>query len=234
MRRQGTRQEDFVQYIRADSSFERWVRECFERPLAGGACVCGTDLDHDFETPVQALEWRARLFASAGSLLHDYSNEQVAQGLDHLASHSHSDDMLALAAPSIPSDVRIRCLESFVPLFRDVFAVRCAPLLSSVPSSSSNPLNGVCYMWWDAMDYYPGPEEPGRRPVDLVAVRTMGELLDLESIACKESAVHGLGHWRHAYREQVEALLDAALASAHDWPPGLTAYAERARHSYVL
>lgn len=223
-----------MQHIRADSSFERWVRETFDRPSAVRACVCRTDLDHEFASSVQALAWRARLFEGAGSLLRDYSDEQVAQGLDHLTSHGHTDDMLALAEPSIPSDVRIRCLDSFVPLFRDVFAVRCEPLLSSGASTPPRPLNGVCYMWWDAMDYVPGPADPERRPVDLAAVRTMGTILGQGSIVCIESAIHGLGHWRRAYPEEVEALLAAAQASARGWPPALTAYAERARHSYVL
>jgi hypothetical protein len=222
-----------MKHIDANSSFEQWVADVFDRP-PGASCVCRTDSDHVFDEAATALEWRSRLFREAGTRLRGYTDDQVAQGLDHLSSHAHSDDMLALADPSVPAEVRSHCLESFVPLFRDVFRVRCVAALTHGAAIRGERLNGVCFMWWDAMDYYPGPADPGRRPVDLVAVRVMGQLLDLDSIACKESAVHGLGHWRWKYPEAVEPLLDVAIANARDWPPGLLEYAQQARWREVL
>jgi hypothetical protein len=41
---------------------------------------------------------------------------------------------------------------------------------------------------------------------------TMATVLDLESLACTESALHGLGHWHRAYPERVEGLIDGFLA----------------------
>ena len=142
--------------------------------------------------------------------------------------------MLALAEASVPDDVRVRCLDSFFPLFRDVFKPRCTVGLSHLDQCPGNPLNGVCYMWWDAMDFYPGPEDPARRSVDRAALEVMGHLLELDSVPCKESAIHGLGHSRSAYPSIVEPMLDAAMVRARDWPAGLLAYAQQARWHYIL
>jgi hypothetical protein len=46
--------------------------------------------------------------------------------------------------------------------------------------------------------------------VELLAV--MKEILTLDSLACQESALHGLSHWRHHYSRFVEG------PSTISWP----------------
>ena len=40
------------------------------------------------------------------------------------------------------------------------------------------------------------------------ALQTMDRILQLKSIACQESALHGLGHWHRDYREKVSHIID--------------------------
>ncbi|SPP97647.1 protein of unknown function [Bradyrhizobium vignae] len=50
------------------------------------------------------------------------------------------------------------------------------------------------------------------------ALQTMDRILQLKSIACQESALHGLGHWHRDYREKVSHIIDR-FCEAH---PGST------------
>lgn len=58
-------------------------------------------------------------------------------------------------------------------------------------------------------------------------------LLAIPHDACRESALHGLGHWAHHY-PQVAGIVDEFLSSAPGLRPELIAYAERARIGNVL
>jgi len=79
--------------------------------------------------------------------------------------------------------------------------VVCSSLLAALVSPERNvtgPLNYVCYMWWDE---FPSIASAGDSDLPMLhdaALRTMERILLLSSLACQESALHGLGHWQHA------------------------------------
>ena len=58
--------------------------------------------------------------------------------------------------------------------------------------------------------------------------------LQLDSIPCRESALHGLGHWQHAYPEQVGEIIDRFSMSHRQLPEKLQAYMMNAYTGYVL
>jgi len=62
----------------------------------------------------------------------------------------------------------------------------------------------------------------------------MTNALALDSIACQESALHGLGHWHGAYPDEVEAIVDRFLAAHPTSRPELLTYARSARSGCVL
>ena len=62
----------------------------------------------------------------------------------------------------------------------------------------------------------------------------MAEILALDSLACQESALHGLGHWQHAYPEEVQQIIDRFLNANKNLRPELAAYARSARTGCVL
>ena len=61
-----------------------------------------------------------------------------------------------------------------------------------------------------------------------VALRTMARILGLQSLACQESALHGLGHWQPGHDRQVCAIIDGFLAANPEIDPRLISYAKAA------
>ena len=50
-----------------------------------------------------------------------------------------------------------------------------------------------------------------------------------ESIACRESALHGLGHWHDVYPAEVELIIDRFLSGYRELRPETVNYAKIAR-----
>ncbi len=65
----------------------------------------------------------------------------------------------------------------------------------------------ICFMWWDvlAYGYYmangKAEDEDGER-VQQAMFETLKKILEIDSGDCQESALHGLGHLKHAETEQ--------------------------------
>ena len=87
-------------------------------------------------------------------------------------------------------------------------------------------------MWWD-ISFRLEDEEPERRKLDPEILRVMGRILELESLACKESALHGLGHWQEDYPSEVREIIDRFLSRSEGERPGLLEYAAQAREGNV-
>jgi hypothetical protein len=129
---------------------------------------------------------------------------------------------------------RLRCVRSCEPLFRKLLLPRCSPHLSHRDEPGSAPLNAVCYMWWDNMPIYGGPVPEDRNALHLAALETMAAILRFDSLACQESALHGLGHWRRAFPGEVERLIDEFLGFHPNARPELRTYARNARCGCIL
>jgi hypothetical protein len=69
--------------------------------------------------------------------------------------------------------------------------------------------------------------------IDTACLKVMRLTLDLDSDACRESALHGLGHWAYLYPQQVKTIIDAWLARNRQLTGELKAYALAARRGYV-
>jgi hypothetical protein len=59
-------------------------------------------------------------------------------------------------------------------------------------------------------------------------------MLALPHDACRESALHGLGHWHHAYPDQTADIIDEFLARNEGIRDELRRYAMAARCGCVL
>ena len=123
------------------------------------------------------------------------------------------------------------CVQACESLFRKLFLPRCSPHLSHRDEPGRSPLNAVCYMWWDIMPVYGGPRLEDRYALHRAALHVMATVLDFESLACAESALHGLGHWHRAYPERVEGLIDGFLATHSGARPELLTYARSTRYA---
>ncbi|HVW07480.1 MAG TPA: hypothetical protein VHC90_02805 [Bryobacteraceae bacterium] len=200
-------------------------------------------IEHVFDDASEGREWRGReddvpelmaaIFERAGELLTDFSDAQLDQGFWYL--------MGAFGWPSVlvnegtPAAMRLRVLRSFVPLFEKVMAVRCTPDLGHLCEDGGIALNSSCYMWWDLLDLNLTAKDWIEFDPEVTMV--LRRILAIQHDACRESALHGIGHLIERYGADSEALpqiIDEFLHKTPGMRPELAAYAANARRGCVL
>lgn len=219
-----------------DLSYDDWVEHAFshEVRLHGNAWFFDKDPPWWNPSPAVAVEYFSKLFSTPEQALAYFSDAQIAQGLTYLVNTSASGDSGWLYSRAVPSTDRLRCIESIHTLFARIFDRRCAPVLSHIDEPGATPLNGVCYMWWDVFPSVALPGDPDRDTLNVATIDVMRRSLDLDSVACQESALHGLGHSARTYPREVQAAVDRFLTDGRPRRQELTVYAHSARCGCVM
>ena len=163
-----------------------------------------------------------------------YSDSQIAQGLTYLVSTRATGDNGWFYSTDVAIEDRVRCVEAVASLFAQLFVPRSTPHLSHLSETEAGSLNGVCYMWWDGFPCLALASDPNLPRMQETALRTMARILGFKSIACQESALHGLGHWQRGHDRQVSAIIDGFLEANPDLDTRLVSYANAARCGCVL
>lgn len=217
-------------------TFEQWLRYAFDHPVNahGNAWYWDSDADWWDCPAAETVQFLTQTFENAATLLQPYSDAQLNQGLWFIASNACSNHMFALMNEAVPWPARQRCIRSMHQLYEECFLRRCSPHLSYIDEPGANPLNLVCYMWWDIIPIAGNPQDPLRKEFDETILMVMDSTLQLDSIACRESALHGLGHWQHEYPERVGAIIDAFSMKEPVLPEKLRQYMLNAYVGYVL
>ncbi len=225
------------------SSFDAWVSAIFEHQAVGNAPYWDDEqtarveeIEAQLQAPVK-FEYVARLFENAGTLLGRFSDAQAAEGLSYI-SGTASGYLFLWDTPwkkiSVEWPEKERLILSMVPLFEHCFAKRCAEYRSAATKDAhENPLNGVCYMWWDAAPLGGVSGMPDNAKADALCLDVMDKTLQLDSLACRESALHGLGHWHAYHPERVCSIIDVFLRRNPSIPVELKSYALSAREGLV-
>ena len=219
-----------------DLTFEEWLAFAFDHPVEEhrNAWYWDPDASYWAGPPAQTIEFLTEAFERSAEVLLPYSDAQLKQGLWFLVSNSCSDHMLALHKAEVPWPARERCIRSMQVLYEACFARRCSPHLSHLDEPGANPLNAVCYMWWDIIPLYGQPENPAQHEMDKTVLEVMEFALQLDSIACRESALHGLGHWKYAYPRQVAKIIDNFSMQGWTLREELKTYMTNAYSGHVL
>lgn len=214
-------------------TFDDWITAVFTN-AARGSKFWERIEDTDLTAPV-IVEFMTRLFEDSDDLLRQFNNLEVDEGLGYVVRAGTSDYMFALLDQEVPWTARQQCIRSMKRLYTDCFARTCDPNHLSHPNSAESiPLNGVCYMWWDILPIYGCPNDPSRFDLDFEMINVMSFALSIDSDACRESVLHGLGHWHLDYPSQVEAIIDEFLKQNPMLRSDLVDYALNARLGYVL
>ncbi len=95
-------------------------------------------------------------------------------------------------------------------------------------------MNSVCYMWWDIILLAGQLDDQARNELDQTILQVMDSTLQLDSIACQESSLHGLGHWHLYYPGQVKGIIQGFLQQNKVLPENLRSYALSALNGCVL
>jgi hypothetical protein len=218
-----------------DQSYEAWSAHCFDHPVHDPAWHFEMDAPVWSAPPAVTLAHLTRLFSVPASALSGYSDEQVNQSLWYIAHSGNSDFVFTIVDATLPVTDRVACVAAMANLYDELFAWRCSPTLAQAPDelAPANTLNPACYMWWDLPPMFPSPADADRAALDRVALGVMRHAIQVDSIACQESALHGLGHWAVGYPAEVQAVIDAFLERG-DVGPAIRQYALNAREGHVL
>ena len=218
-----------------DLSYEAWIEHAFghEVRMHGNAWYFDDDPDWWNPDPATALACFTRLFTTSQQSLAWFSDAQIALGFTYLLSTSASGDNGWFYSREVPTPARLECIGAIHLLFADLFAERCAPVLGHL-SEEGRPLNTCCYMWWDEFPCLALADDPDHDRLHEAAVDVMRQTLALDSVACQEAALHGLGHWARHKPFGIEAAIDDYLADGREKRPELVTYAQSARCGCVL
>jgi hypothetical protein len=218
-----------------DLAFEHWVEWVFDHPVTKPEWYEDEDVELWINSPVVTIDYLTRLFAKTTVHLHRYSDTQANQGLWFLASSISFDGLSSLFGQGVLGSQRQRCISAMGLLFEHYFANRCTSHLSHIDEPDANPLNATCYMWWDFIAHWAdSPEGRIGSEMDSEILATMEQILKLNHDACRESALHGLGHWHHFCPAEVATIIDRFLAPSTNLRPELHTYALNARTGHVL
>ncbi|MBX9692637.1 MAG: hypothetical protein K2Z81_09655 [Cyanobacteria bacterium] len=215
----------------SEQSFNQWVVSVFDHPESHQEWYLDASV---IEPPPKiCVQYVTNAFENAKTILGRFSDKQIRDGLQFLLSNSFSNHVQSIYNNSVEYKDKRRCVRSFLKLFEDVFYPRCSPHLLHLDEAASSPLNEVCYMWWDT---YPGcgqPKDSILRELDFEILEVIKATLELNSLALRESALHGLGHWQIYYPQMVQIIVDKFLADNMALRPQLRQYALDARIGLV-
>lgn len=245
-----------------DLTYEEWLTWIFSGQATESGCGdADTGWWDEGRDPNRTAEYLTRLFEDPVVLLPRFGDEQISKGLDFLVNPAFSNTMHALVDEAVPWERQERCIRVIAIVYRELFARKCTVhfahlegLFTSERSLSQwlvrqwpgrfagrdigpdepNPLNGICYMWWDVCPL-PHNASPSNSSRTFAAVlEVLGETLRIQSPACQEGALHGLGHLQHYRRREVEEIIDEFLQREERLHPALREYAPSARTGSVL
>ncbi|MDE2509667.1 MAG: hypothetical protein KGL74_00975 [Elusimicrobia bacterium] len=215
------------------ANFEDWLSHVFDRPVSQPEWFRATTDEASWEPRADSfLAYLAKTFEQPEAAFGRFTDAQVRQGLNFLINPSCSNAIFALKDAKFSWTKRERVVRAIPSLFK-YFAKRCSPALAHLDEKGANPLNSICYMWWDVIPLYGDTKNAEQKNIDLEALAAMKSTLEVNHAVCQESALHGLGHWLFEYRDQVEKIIDEFLACNDKLRPELKHYALNARAGKV-
>ncbi len=214
-------------------TFEKWVKGIFDRPEGPEPWYYDINNQMPSIAPGLSVKYLRKLFTESKDLLGKYSNLQLKWGLWYIIDCGNSSELVSLLDKAIPLSEKLETIDSIFLLYKNCFFERCANSLSQTNEAEENPLNVLCYMWWDVA---PLPATAGKidnREIDAACLEVMQKVLLLENDACRQSALHGLGHAKLYYPAEVEKIVDAFISANPAMPKDLLLYAQSAREGTV-
>ena len=180
-------------------SYEEWVELIFNHQVAEKDVDFMNwynidkyvDLEDEF-SEIEKTHYLTRLFENATTDLVKYSDKQINEGLYYLIGEFSSNYSIAWKSDEVEWADKKRFIMSIYSLFANFFANKCS---NSLVNEAKNPINGVCFMWWDTMPMYLPENYPLRIQIEQMFLGIMKKTLQLKSVACQQAALHGLGHY---------------------------------------
>lgn len=196
-------------------------------------------MDWEFEaSPADLADLFIYTMENCGRDLAQFSDGQVAIGLDALLFNNHGEVPHRLTGGGPSEQQRIAILRSITHLYGDCLNKRCPPVLGHLSETRGNPLEYVTYMLWDVCPYDVMAKKNAERFHTLLEVFSVA--LNLPNEACVESALHGLGHLGGVmlsggrFRSGAKSLIQDWLDGLPQVRPELIEYAKAAQSGCIL
>lgn len=208
----------------APPRYAEWLAYLFDREVTDPAWY------HSM-SPGAAVEFEAEPIVIAELFIHTmrncmrdlarYSDSQVKLGIQHIICCTCGNVAYTLSTKATPKPLRADVVDSISTLYADCFTPRCAPVLGHLDEPGHNPINSVCYMFWDISPFLSGNRA--------TVLSVLESALNSPNRACQESALHGLGHLRQLSdsADDTTDLIDAYIRKQRPSGP-LRTYADRA------
>ena len=231
--KQHVRRHTRMAKVLTNPTFEEWLQHLFDHPVTDQPWYWDADRDSAELEPHRVVAYATRLFEDAGELLAPYHDAQAKEGLWFLISECTSP-LYALTDTAVPLEERLCCIRAIATVFEQCFVSRCTPHFGHLGESGAGALNEVCYMWWDIFPVGGVTQDPAPPELAPACLSVMEAVLELPSLACQESALHGLGHWSRYNTGRCQSMISAFLLGHEDLRPELREYAARASENHVL
>ena len=88
-------------------------------------------------------------------------------------------------------------------------------------------------MLWDFTPLSYCDEQKDKDELYAALVEVMGHAISLDSVACIESGLHGLGHIEHSYKPAGDVVKQFIDTKGHELDEDLLQYARMAQKGYV-
>ena len=204
-----------------DFTFQQWLDAHFDHPYEYGNFI---DVDLLPISSEQHIQFITQAFNDAENSFKLYDNGQLKQGLWFLAGDMHN--LSDQYGQGITWEVRQVCIQSFISLNKYLFAKRCSPETSAYKTIAlDNPLNMVCYMWWDIFAFWESVDANSTNRIDAEFLAVMKACLYIDHPAVIEGALHGLSHIPN-HRQQVTMIIETFLKEHPKLSSNLKQYAE--------
>ncbi|MBA3920355.1 MAG: hypothetical protein H0X31_01075 [Nostocaceae cyanobacterium] len=213
--------------------FDKWIEYMIASSKAAfEADAIPSEIWWDEERhPEIAITHLTHFFENINDITPLMSNEEYAQLLKYIIDLSFSGYTFVLMNldNGIPVEARIHCIKSIYFVFDKLFKKRCPlePFLGHI--SQKDPLDTVCFMWWDVIGIAGHPREDKYAYIDRTILEVIENILRLDSEACRESALHGLNEWCSFYPKAVKEIIHRFLNANSKINPQLAAYALKAQ-----
>ncbi|MBI3414888.1 MAG: hypothetical protein HY043_06125 [Verrucomicrobia bacterium] len=201
--------------MKMNPRYQEWLKYVFDHEVTYPEWYFSTD-DSDCSnfgaSDSETAELIELTFRRAGEDLVQFTDAQVDQGINYLASPSCSNYMFAVRDGEVPLAKKLSAIDSIYSLYANCFARRCSEILGHLDEKGSA-LNDVCYMFWDVcvLGYLEKSAEKAALAEAVFAV--LEKTLTIEHRACREGALHGLNHLAPFFPTRVKAVVEKFLSA---------------------
>ena len=191
--------------------------------------------DYPFDSSDAVFTFFETLFKNPKQDLAAFSNDQIGLGLNYIFNNSCSNMVYDFRETDVPFVLKIKVLQSLFSIFRDIFELRCEPVISHNSTAKMSHINYICYMFWDITSLTAAGDwsKMEIHEYQTALADVMQQSLQLSNLACVESGLHGLGHMVYGSPKIAVPIIDSYINNGKNKDLRLINYAKSARTGMI-